>query len=162
MKPTDSRTTNYEIGTWVAGRGIRPYPYSTSTATNPTHYSTINTPGWNEEPHQIGAVWAGILYEVLWNLHDKHGYDENVFPTFRPGTRIPTAGRQLAMKLVLDGMKLQPCKPTFLTARDAIVDADKALTGGENLCALWRGFAYVPLSRFVHAWLIRWIEEEEC
>jgi extracellular elastinolytic metalloproteinase len=26
-------------------------------------------------------------------------------------------------------------------ARDAIIDADKALTGGDNICELWKGFA---------------------
>lgn len=35
----------------------------------------------------------------------------------------------------------QPCRPTFIQARDAIIDADKALTGGKNACLLWKGFA---------------------
>ena len=35
----------------------------------------------------------------------------------------------------------QPCRPTFIQARDAIIDADKALTGGKNSCLLWKGFA---------------------
>ena len=35
----------------------------------------------------------------------------------------------------------QPCNPNFLQARDAIIDADKALTGGENACEIWKGFA---------------------
>lgn len=81
----------------------------------------------------------------MWNLEEKHGYQAEVTPTFRPDTNIPTTGRHLAMKLVLDAMKLQPCNPTFLNARDAILDADRALTDGENLCPLWTGFAYVSL-----------------
>lgn len=111
--------------------------------TNPSLYSTINGGSW-QSVHPMGSVWASILYEVMWNLEDKHGYQADVTPTFRPGTSIPTTGRHLAMKLVLDGMKLQPCSPTFLNARDAILDADRALTDGENLCELWTGFAYVP------------------
>jgi extracellular elastinolytic metalloproteinase len=38
-------------------------------------------------------------------------------------------------------MKLQPCRPSFFDARDAIIQADQVLTGGENFCILWSGFA---------------------
>jgi extracellular elastinolytic metalloproteinase len=35
----------------------------------------------------------------------------------------------------------QPCNPNFVQARDAILDADRALTGGAHACAIWSGFA---------------------
>lgn len=38
-------------------------------------------------------------------------------------------------------MKLQPCRPSFQDARDAIIAADKVLTGGDNECTLWKGFS---------------------
>lgn len=38
-------------------------------------------------------------------------------------------------------MKLHPCMPSFFDARDAIIQADQVLTGGENFCELWNGFA---------------------
>ena len=38
-------------------------------------------------------------------------------------------------------MKLQKCMPGFLDARDAIIQADQVLTGGENYCLLYEGFA---------------------
>ena len=38
-------------------------------------------------------------------------------------------------------MKLQKCSPSFFDARDAIIQADEILTGGENFCDLWAGFA---------------------
>jgi extracellular elastinolytic metalloproteinase len=38
-------------------------------------------------------------------------------------------------------MKLQPCRPSFFDARDAIIEADRVLTDGENVCLLWKGFA---------------------
>jgi len=38
-------------------------------------------------------------------------------------------------------MKLQPCRPSFFEARDAIIQADQVLTGGENFCTLWEGFS---------------------
>lgn len=39
------------------------------------------------------------------------------------------------------GFTRQPCNPTFFQARDAILDADKALTGGAYQCSIWQGFA---------------------
>ncbi|KAF8750483.1 peptidase M36 family [Rhizoctonia solani] len=38
-------------------------------------------------------------------------------------------------------MKHQPCRPSFFDARDAIIEADKILTGGKNFCVLWAGFS---------------------
>ncbi|ELR08504.1 hypothetical protein GMDG_03203 [Pseudogymnoascus destructans 20631-21] len=87
----------------------------------------------------ISTVWATILYEVLWNLVEKHGNSEARQPTFNG--KVPTDGKFLTMKLVIDGMALQPCSPTFVQARDAIIDANKALTGGANRCELWKAFA---------------------
>ena len=45
------------------------------------------------------------------------------------------------MQLVIDGMKLQPCSPGFVDGRDAILAADELLTGGDNQCEIWAGFA---------------------
>ena len=42
---------------------------------------------------------------------------------------------------VIDGMKLQPCNPNFLQARDAILLADENNYAGRNVCRWWRGFA---------------------
>ncbi|KAF4430473.1 prepro-neutral protease [Fusarium acutatum] len=36
---------------------------------------------------------------------------------------------------------LQPCNPNMVQARDAIIDADTALTKGANKCEIWKGFA---------------------
>lgn len=41
----------------------------------------------------------------------------------------------------MNGMKLQRCRPSFFDARDAIIQADQILTGGENFCELWIGFS---------------------
>ena len=44
-------------------------------------------------------------------------------------------------RLVINAMKLQPCRPGFFDARDAIIQADQIMTGGENFCTLWKSFA---------------------
>ncbi|KAI9456207.1 hypothetical protein F5148DRAFT_1224593 [Russula earlei] len=43
--------------------------------------------------------------------------------------------------LVLNAMKIQPCRPGFFKARSAIIESDRILTGGKNFCELWLGFA---------------------
>lgn len=138
LKTSDTRATNYPMGAWIDNNvnGIRAYLYSTSLTTNPYTYKSVNS---QTEVHNIGTTWANILYEVLWNLIDKHGINSQRKPTMVGG--VPSDGRFLAMKLVIDGMALQPCSPTFVSARDAIIDADEALTGGANACELWKAFA---------------------
>jgi extracellular elastinolytic metalloproteinase len=139
LKPTDTRNTSYPMGVWASGKpgGIRLYPYSTSLTINPHTYKDVDT---ITAVHPIGTVWATMLYEVLWNLIEKHGKNDAAKPSF-DANGVPTDGKYLAMKLVLDGMALQPCNPNFVTARNAILDADVNLTGGANKCAIWTGFA---------------------
>jgi len=139
LKAGDTRETDYSMGAWVNGNaaGIRSYLYSTSLTTNPQTYKSVDA---LPRVHPIGNVWGTMLYEVLWNLIDKHGKNDAGSPDF-DANGVPTDGKYLAMKLVLDAMALQPCNPNFVSARDAILDADKALTGGDNACEIWKGFA---------------------
>nr|Q6WIH6.1 RecName: Full=Extracellular metalloproteinase 5; AltName: Full=Fungalysin MEP5; Flags: Precursor [Trichophyton benhamiae]AAQ21096.1 metalloprotease MEP5 [Trichophyton mentagrophytes] len=138
LKPNDNRNANYVHGEWVnnSPKGNRMYPYSTSLQTNPLVYTSCNK---YNEVHAIGTVWGSMLYEVLWNLIDKHGKNDGPTPVFENG--VPKDGKYLAMKLVMDGMAIQPCKPTFVQARDAIIDADMNLTKGSNRCEIWKAFA---------------------
>lgn len=59
----------------------------------------------------------------------------------KTGRRHPRKGNTLVLQLVIDGMKLQPCRPKFVDARDAIIQADAILTGGDNACDIWHAFA---------------------
>nr|AJD23140.1 metalloprotease Mep3 [Onygena corvina] len=138
LKARDTHNTNYSMGAWAANnpKGIRAYLYSTNLQTNPYMYTSVNA---LREVHQIGTVWATMLYDLMWALIDAHGGTYSATPVFRNG--VPTDGRHLAMKIVMDGMALQPCNPNFVQARDAIIDADKAATGGENKCTIWKAFA---------------------
>ncbi|KAI5803594.1 extracellular metallo proteinase mep [Peziza echinospora] len=140
IKPADTRTKDYGMGDWAANGGIRVYPYSTSLTTNPITFESLNTAQFSAV-HSIGNVWATFIYELAWNLIEKHGNERDIFPTYRANSQVPEGGRALTLKLMLEGMKLQPCRPTFTDARNAIVDADKAVTGGENQCEIWRAFA---------------------
>lgn len=103
LKPSDTRATDYAMGAWVFNdpAGIRNYKYSTSLTTNPYTYSSVDG---LFGVHSIGEVWATMLYEVLWNLIDKHGKNDGIWPTFVDG--VPTDGKYLMLKLVVDAMAL--------------------------------------------------------
>lgn len=156
--------SDYSMGSWAANRptGIRNYLYSKNVTINPSMYKTLDKPGY-WEVHAIGEVWAEILWVVGQKIIDKHGFSETLFPPapledgtipigdfYRPAEyddfgkekpRIPNHGNSLIFQLVIDGMKLQKCQPSFFDARDAIIQADQVLTNGENFCELWEGFA---------------------
>ncbi|KAJ2825552.1 hypothetical protein GGI24_003126 [Coemansia furcata] len=134
IRANHTRSVDMIMGEYVHGSGIRKYPYSTSLQTNPTTYGFLNKPEFNEV-HAAGEVWAEMLYEVTWNLVDKNGISEDLF------AHDLATGNALMMQIVLNGMKLQPCNPSFVDARNAIIQAENILTGGKNHCALWHGFA---------------------
>jgi hypothetical protein len=141
--PGDTPTTARGVGTYVnfqptSGGGIRPRPYSTDTSVNEFTYASIPAgvaSGVLTIPHGIGFVWNTMLNEVYWNLVAKHGFNPDIYAAWSEG------GNNLALRLVSDGLKFQACSPGFVDGRNAILAADLALTGGENQCAIWRGFA---------------------
>ncbi|KAG8426091.1 hypothetical protein J3459_008491 [Metarhizium acridum] len=139
-KANDTRARDFTVGTWInnSPRGIRSRPYSTNIKTNPYTYGRRQR---EERGPRHGEIWANTLYEVFWNLVDEHGITADKYPAF-DDKGVPTDGRFLAMKLVIGGLAIQPCKPNMVSsARDAILDADKRLTGAANRCLLWKGFA---------------------
>jgi extracellular elastinolytic metalloproteinase len=134
---TDAGPTPRGLGTYLLGetreqRGVRPSPYTTDTNVDSATYDFIKL---SPEVHDVGYAWASILWEVYWGLVDAHGFNPDLFGDWTTG------GNNLAIQLVTDGLKLTPCSPGFVDARDAIVAADQALTGGANNCILWRAFA---------------------
>ena len=138
--PTDTPTTPRGVGSYVSfqpadGVGIRPTPYTTDMSVNPATYASVADVVNISQPHGIGYVWNSMLWEVYWNLVEKHGYNPDVYGDWTTG------GNNLAIQLVMDGMKLQSCRPGFVDGRDAILLADQILTGGANQCAIWEGFA---------------------
>ncbi|KAJ1943517.1 hypothetical protein EC988_006216, partial [Linderina pennispora] len=95
LRPGDTRARNLIMGQYVAGRGIRYYPYSTSTTTNPTSYGDLDS-GTFQEVHAIGEIWAEMLYEVIWNLIDARGMAADLF------SHDLTKGNSIALQIILD------------------------------------------------------------
>lgn len=128
MKSTDTGPMGRGIGTYALGQpttgaGIRARRYSTDLGINEFTYNNIKTAAI---PHGVGHVWATMLWEMTWGIIDAHGM---------------SAGFDIAMNLVNEGMRIQPCSPGFVDGRDAILAADGALYNGANQCIIWTAFA---------------------
>lgn len=125
--------------------GGRRYPYCTDTNKNPLTFKDIDptqaiehrgvplSPRFSPfdaehaaEVHNEGVVWCVTLWEARANVIREHGF---------------AAGHRLILQLVTDGLKLSPPNPTFIQARDAILQADRVNNDGANLRELWLAFA---------------------
>lgn len=135
QRPNYNRFDVFPMGNYSANTrwGIRKFPYTTNMTVDPETYGNINDGGYTGV-HAKGEVWCGILWEVYWNFVDAYGFNSNLY--------VGTGGNNRILRDVVDGLKLQPCNPNFVDARDAIFKADQANYGGkDNYCLLWRGFA---------------------
>ncbi len=116
----------------MTGVGIRPAQYTYDMGVN--NYTYANLPAM-AVPHGVGFIWATMTWDMYWNLVNEHGFNPDFYGDWTTG------GNNLAIQLVMDGMKLQPCNPGFVDGRNAILQADVNLTGGANQCAIWDAFA---------------------
>ncbi len=121
--------------------GIRRYPYVDDPMRSPVTFEDIdpvqyavdesipvNTTFASTVPnsvHNVGEVWCNMLLACRAELAISHGF----------------AANEMMLVLATDGMKISPADPNFIQARDAILLADQVNYGGQNQCALWRGFA---------------------
>jgi len=120
----------YVLGQAPDGQGIRPARYTTDMSENGYTYADISD---LSIPHGVGFVWATMLWEMQWKLIEQHGFDPDVY--------TGNGGNNLAIQLVIDGMKLTDCNPGFVDARNAILLADQTNNGGTNQCLIWDAFA---------------------
>lgn len=129
--------------------GIRRFPYSTNHNINPltwadvddvtidlTNGSFASSPLGQEfggalEVHNIGEVWASTLWDVRALIIAD--------PTAANGD-VPT-GNHTMLQLTTDALKMTPINPSFIDARDALIDADCAANACANETSIWSGFA---------------------
>ncbi|KAG5638544.1 hypothetical protein H0H81_012045 [Sphagnurus paluster] len=130
-----AKVEDYVLGQYVTNKpaGIRTKPYSTNATVNPLRYSSIKA---LNEVHNIGEVWANMLHNVYAALVAEYGWSDSA-RTNPEGTE----GNIVYLHLFLDALSLQPCNPTFVSARDAWIQADVNRYGGKNKCLLWKAFA---------------------
>ena len=134
LKAGDVGSSPRGIGTFINGQspqggGIRNFPYSTDMSVNPLTFSASN----NTQVHARGEFMATVLWDLTWAYIEKYGFDSNIY--------TGTGGNNKVMRLVIDGLKLQPCSPTVVQFRTALIAADQATTGGQDYCMIWKVFA---------------------
>jgi hypothetical protein len=110
----DGRIGDYVTNNTVSG--IRRAAYTVPA--NPIHDSYADLGNQGFQVHRDGEIWAA----TLWDLRNE-------------------LGAALSDRLVLEGMKFTPCSPSFLNARNGILQADQNLNGGANSCRIWTVFA---------------------
>jgi hypothetical protein len=149
QRSSDATLGSYPLGNWALNQspsdpGIRRFPYSFNMSANPLTIDAFGTSGFgggvtrSTQSHDTGEIWCSALWDMNWLLINKHGFEPNIQNGYNPA---PVRGNTLALKLVMDALKLQPSNPSFEQARDAILAADVALTGGANQLEIWTAFA---------------------
>ena len=133
LKTGDVGATPKGIGTFAVsqftnGSGIRNFQYSTDMTINPLTFADSN----DDESHNRGEFMATVLWDLTWAYVTKYGFDPNIING--------TGGNNKVMRLVIDGLKLQPCSPTVVEFRTALIAADQATTGGHNYCMIMEVF----------------------
>lgn len=126
----------YALNQPVTGNGIRQFPYTTNMAVNPMTYGNLPAVA---VPHGVGTVWCTMLWDMTWEIINMPGVGIN--PNLFQVSPSITGGNNIAMKLVVEGMRLQPCNPGFVDGRNAILRADTLFFGGQYSCAIMRAFA---------------------
>jgi len=106
------------VGEYVQNNtaGIRRAAYTVPANTVHDSYADVCVGGC--QVHRDGEVWAATLWDLRTQL-----------------------GATITDRLVMEGMKFTPTRPSFLNARDGILQADQSLNTSANRCAIWTVFA---------------------
>ncbi|KAI8805504.1 Fungalysin metallopeptidase-domain-containing protein [Cladochytrium replicatum] len=138
------RNGSYPSGVWLRNKtgGFRTYPYSTDMTVNNMTYADIQK---QSEVHFMGTIWTTVMNEILWNMVDISGRTPTaqIIANHNGGT-----GNTDLIKILIQSFKMQPCNPTFLQAKQAMLDAEALLFGGMYACAIHAGFAKRGMGRY--------------
>ncbi|MEU6811158.1 M36 family metallopeptidase [Streptomyces sp. NPDC046831] len=126
------------VGDWVVADegGIRQRPYDDQY---PGDFGDIGqfVNGLDyTEVHSVGEIWCAALMGMTRRISAKLGSKQR--------------GYRIAWQAVVDGLKLTPKNPSFLTARDAILRALKDLQGKSLTEAEYAGVRTVTWESFAH------------
>ena len=138
MEPGDQGTDargldTYLVGQPTSGQGVRPFKYSTNPAINSLTYAATNSSATLPGAHGIGTMWCSTLWDMTWALIGQYGFSADLYNG--------NAGNNIALQLVIDGMKYTPASPGFVDARDAILMADQIRYNGAHQNLIWTTFA---------------------
>ncbi len=138
MEPGDLGTDVRGLDTYLLnqptnGNGIRPFPYTTNHALNNLTYASTNNTSLLPNAHGNGTMWCSVLWDLTWNLIDLYGYSPDLYNG--------NAGNNIALQLVIAGLKYTPSSPGFVDARNGILMADQINNGGAYQNIIWSTFA---------------------
>jgi hypothetical protein len=122
----------YALNQPITGLGIRQYKYCTDMSVNPMTYGNLASV---VAPHGVGTIWCTAIWDMTWEIIQLAGINPNIFNPAAGG------GNAIALKLVSEGMRLQPCSPGFIDGRNAILKADTLFYGAQYSCAIIKAFA---------------------
>ena len=128
MEGVENRTAD---GIYITGNtltGIRHFKLDQ----NPLTYGDIGFGRFGPEVHDDGEIWSGTLWDLRAAMIKKHG---------------KARGLDRAMRLVFDGMAMQPRLPDMLDARDAILRANQVRYKGADAALIWNVFAKRGMGR---------------
>lgn len=133
----------YVLGESTSGGGIRPYPYTYDMTVNgAVTYGAVSNTSFSI-PHGIGSIWCTMLWDMTWEIIMEDNFlADNIYDL------SDMRGNVAALKLVNEGLRLQPCNPSFVAAKNAILQADQALFGGRYNCAINKAFARRGLGEY--------------
>ena len=135
MRDGDDRSTPRGIAGYLMGEAeggtVRTAPYTADFEVSPWTYA--DTRG-TDDVYDLALVWATVLWDVTWDLIDAHGFNPDL------ADADGGAGNQIALSLVTEALKLQPCRGGFVDGRNAILAADRILYGGAHRDLLWEAF----------------------
>ena len=81
-------------------------------------------------PHGVGSLFCTILWDLYWAIiytevtSGKLGFNPNKYDA-------KVGGSNIAFQLVVEGLKIQGCNPTFVISRDAILTASETVYPGK-------------------------------
>ena len=145
MQNIDRTTERVVSGDWVSGNagGIRKFPYDSNF---PDGFGAIGTGRYRfdgsgrPQVHNIGEIWCATLMEWTRRVVSALGNKERAYA--------------IVWQSVMDGLKLTPVNPSFLDARDAVLQALQDLVDGGLISApefdgtrrqAWETFAHFEM-----------------
>jgi len=151
IKEGENRGKEVIWAEWLSNGTSRKYKYSINQNVNPLTYSSLShSKGTEIEAHFGGQIWASIMYDIIWEVIDEYGFSNNILLNSNGINKAYTLsvnsanlpGNIRLAKIVVDALKLMPCNPTFLEARDSIFLAQRQFSNFKRMrCSLWRGFS---------------------
>ncbi|KAH6592387.1 hypothetical protein BASA61_004576 [Batrachochytrium salamandrivorans] len=121
--------------------GIQIHEYAHGISNRLTGGSSTSGCLRTAEAQGMGEGWSDVLAMIVLAKSSDTATTSIPIGAYVKTSQSQSAGNIVAMKIIMGGMMLQPCNPSFLGARDAIIDADVNRYQGAHSATSTRAFA---------------------